>query len=52
MLALMGFDTGIDEEALLETARSLPALLGHDVPSQLIKAGPRLNKNIATHTQL
>jgi hydroxymethylglutaryl-CoA lyase len=51
MLALMGFDTGIDEEALLETARSLPALLGHDVPSQLIKAGPRLNKNIATHTQ-
>jgi hydroxymethylglutaryl-CoA lyase len=44
MLALMGYDTGINEAALLDTAKTLPSLLGHDVPSQLIKAGPRLNK--------
>jgi hydroxymethylglutaryl-CoA lyase len=44
MLALMGYDTGINEAALLDAAKTLPSLLGHDVPSQLIKAGPRLNK--------
>jgi hydroxymethylglutaryl-CoA lyase len=42
MLNLMGYDTGIDETALLAAACGLPKLLGHDVPSQLIKAGPRL----------
>jgi hydroxymethylglutaryl-CoA lyase len=36
---------------VLAAARGLPALLGHDVPSQLIKAGPRLNKVAATLTQ-
>jgi hydroxymethylglutaryl-CoA lyase len=51
MLALMGFDTGIDETALLETAIGLPSLLGHDVPSQLIKAGPRLTKAAPSQTQ-
>jgi hydroxymethylglutaryl-CoA lyase len=44
MLALMGYDTGMNEAALLDTAKTLPSLLGHDVPSQLIKAGSRLNK--------
>jgi hydroxymethylglutaryl-CoA lyase len=51
MLTLMGYDTGINEDTLLAAARGLPALLGHDVPSQLIKAGPRLNKVVATQTQ-
>jgi hydroxymethylglutaryl-CoA lyase len=51
MLALMGYDTGINEELLLATARSLPSLLSHDVPSQLVKAGPRLNRVVATQTQ-
>jgi hydroxymethylglutaryl-CoA lyase len=51
MLALMGYNTGINEDTLLAAARGLPALLGHDVPSQLIKAGPRLNKVAASQTQ-
>ncbi|WP_332824331.1 hydroxymethylglutaryl-CoA lyase [Ramlibacter sp.] len=41
-LALMGYDTGIDLEKLLAAAARLPALVGHDVPSQIVKAGPRL----------
>ncbi|MEY2736365.1 MAG: hypothetical protein RLZ58_1774, partial [Pseudomonadota bacterium] len=28
---------------LLQAARALPALLGHDVPSQILKAGRRLD---------
>jgi hydroxymethylglutaryl-CoA lyase len=42
MLDLMGFETGVDLDMLLTCARSLPALLGHDIPSQVAKAGPRL----------
>jgi hydroxymethylglutaryl-CoA lyase len=39
MLEAMGHDTGIDLPRLLAVARSLPALLGHDVPGQVAKAG-------------
>jgi hydroxymethylglutaryl-CoA lyase len=39
MLDAMGHDTGIDLERLLVAARSLPELVGHDVPGQLVKAG-------------
>jgi hydroxymethylglutaryl-CoA lyase len=35
----MGIPTGIDLEKLIALSRSLPALLGHDVPGQLAKAG-------------
>ncbi|MCA0441753.1 MAG: hydroxymethylglutaryl-CoA lyase [Proteobacteria bacterium] len=41
-LELMGYDTGIDLPALLAAARRLPGVIGHDLPSQLAKAGPRL----------
>ncbi len=41
MLELMGYHTGVDLEALLRCAAELPRLVGHDVPSQLLKAGPR-----------
>jgi hydroxymethylglutaryl-CoA lyase len=41
MLDLNGLDTGVDLEALLACAARLPALVGHDVPGQLLKAGPR-----------
>lgn len=41
-LQLMGYATGVDLPLLLSAARRLPALIGHDVPSQLTKAGPRL----------
>ena len=43
-LGLMGFDSGVDLPALIATARRLPALIGHDIPSQLVKAGQRLDK--------
>jgi hydroxymethylglutaryl-CoA lyase len=40
MLQTMGHDTGVDLERLLAVSRGLPALVGHDVPAQLSKAGP------------
>lgn len=39
MLEEMGVDTGVDLARLLELARGLPALLGHDIPGQVAKAG-------------
>ncbi len=39
MLDAMGYDTGIDLNKLLNVARHLPAIVGHDVPSQVAKAG-------------
>lgn len=40
MLEAMGHSTGVDLVALLDIARSLPAIVGHPVPGQLIPAGP------------
>jgi hydroxymethylglutaryl-CoA lyase len=42
-LALMGFDTGVDLARLIAAAKRLPALIGHDIPSQIVKAGRRLD---------
>lgn len=42
-LALMGYDTGVDLDLLIDVARRLPALIGHDIPSQIVKAGRRLD---------
>ena len=42
-LALMGYATGIDLPRLLAAAARLPALIGHDIPSQIVKAGQRLD---------
>jgi hydroxymethylglutaryl-CoA lyase len=39
----MGYDTGVDLSRLLAAAGRLPALIGHDVPSQILKAGQRLD---------
>ncbi|UOK72453.1 hydroxymethylglutaryl-CoA lyase [Ancylobacter polymorphus] len=39
MLGEMGVATDVDLAALLALARSLPALLGHDIPGQVAKAG-------------
>lgn len=41
-LQRMGFNTGCDLDGLLAAAALLPDLIGHDIPSQLLKAGPRL----------
>jgi hydroxymethylglutaryl-CoA lyase len=39
MLEAMGYDTGIDLERLLNVARRMPDIVGHDVPGQVAKAG-------------
>ncbi len=39
MLDSMGYDTGINLPKLLELARELPQIVGHDVPGQVAKAG-------------
>lgn len=44
-LEWMGYTTGIDQPALLAAAARLPAWVGHDVPSQILKAGHRLQRN-------
>jgi hydroxymethylglutaryl-CoA lyase len=42
-LGLMGFETGVDLERLIAASKRLPALIGHDTPSQIVKAGRRLD---------
>ena len=42
-LELMGFDTGVDLAKLIAASKRLPSLIGHDIPSQLVKAGRRLD---------
>ena len=42
-LELMGYDTGVDLAAVLAVSQRIPALIGHDIPSQLVKAGRRLD---------
>jgi len=42
-LELMGYDTGVDLALLLQAARRLQELVGHEVPSQIVKAGRRLD---------
>ncbi|HEY2256024.1 MAG TPA: hydroxymethylglutaryl-CoA lyase, partial [Variovorax sp.] len=42
-LELMGFDTGCDLAGLIRAAERLPALIGHEIPSQIVKAGRRLD---------
>ena len=42
-LELMGYDTGIDLAKLIEASKRLPGLIGHDTPSQIVKAGRRLD---------
>jgi hydroxymethylglutaryl-CoA lyase len=39
MLDAMGYDTGINLNRLLDLARDLPHVVGHDVPGQVAKAG-------------
>jgi hydroxymethylglutaryl-CoA lyase len=41
MLHDMGISTGIDLEKLLECARLAQDYVGHELPGQVLKAGPR-----------
>ncbi|AIO76944.1 MULTISPECIES: hydroxymethylglutaryl-CoA lyase [Pseudomonadota] len=40
MFEAMGYRTGVNLEALLAQARRMPEIVGHDVPGQVMKAGP------------
>jgi len=42
LLQECGIETGIDLDALCEVARGVEAIIGHDLPGQVMKAGPRL----------
>ena len=42
MLEDMGFDTRVDLAKLLAVARRIPAVVGHEVPGQVMKAGQTL----------
>jgi hydroxymethylglutaryl-CoA lyase len=42
-LELMGYDTGVDLSGLIDAAKRVPGLIGHDIPSQIVKAGRRLD---------
>ena len=39
MFEQMGVDTGVDLDALLAVASTLPDIVGHAVPGQVVKAG-------------
>jgi hydroxymethylglutaryl-CoA lyase len=39
LLMCLGYETGIDLDRLLDIGRGLPAVVGHAVPGQMIKAG-------------
>ena len=47
MLGDMGIETGIDLDALLDCAHLAQEIVGRELPSALLHAGPRLAK--ATH---
>jgi hydroxymethylglutaryl-CoA lyase len=47
MLDSMGYDTGIDLSRLLDVARQMPHIVGHDVPGQVAKAGRILDLHSA-----
>lgn len=43
MLDLMGYDTGLQLDRVLAASARLPGLIGHATPSQILKAGKRLD---------
>lgn len=43
MLDLMGYDTGMNLDRVLKASSRLPGLIGHDTPSQILRAGKRLD---------
>ncbi|MCY1256276.1 Hydroxymethylglutaryl-CoA lyase YngG [compost metagenome] len=45
MFDCMGVETGVDLGALLDVVAGMPALVGRDIHSQLLSAGPRLRKH-------
>ena len=48
MLHEMNIDTGIDLQALMGIANQVESIVGHDLPGQVMKAGPRLDLHSMT----
>jgi hydroxymethylglutaryl-CoA lyase len=48
MVEDMGVATGIDLEALLDAAREAERIVGRQLPSQVLRAGPRTRTTLAT----
>lgn len=44
MVQDMGVDTGVDLEALIEVAREAERIVGRELPSQVLRAGPRTRR--------
>jgi hydroxymethylglutaryl-CoA lyase len=40
MFQAMGYETGVDLNKLLISASELPGIVGHEIPGQVVKAGP------------
>jgi hydroxymethylglutaryl-CoA lyase len=51
MLEDMGYDTRVDLAKLLAVARRIPAVVGHDTPGQVMKAGQTLELHEPPETQ-
>jgi hydroxymethylglutaryl-CoA lyase len=47
MLHEMGVDTGVDLDRLIQVARLAQEILGHELPGQVMKAGPRWQRHAA-----
>ena len=47
MLEAMGYVAGVDLTRLIECARKLPGIVGHEVPGQVAKAGPSTDLHAA-----
>jgi hydroxymethylglutaryl-CoA lyase len=47
MLEDMGVATGVDLEALIDVAAQAERLVGHELPSQVLRAGPRTRTTAA-----
>jgi len=45
MFEAMGHDTGVALDALLAVAQQMPETVGHEVPGQVMKAGPSSRRN-------
>jgi hydroxymethylglutaryl-CoA lyase len=45
MLECMGYRTGVDLEGLMRAAGHLQQLVGHELPAQVSRAGPRLKRH-------
>ena len=48
MLHEMNIDTGIDLQSLMAIANQVESIVGHDLPGQVMKAGPRLDLHSMT----